>query len=74
VIVIANTGTLPEAVRHNLFAPFVRSTDRSGGTGLGLFIVDQIARGHGGQVTADSHDGRTAFTVRLPRVTPGSRS
>ena len=37
------------------------------GTGLGLYIVDQIARAHGGGVAAEARGGRTVFTVRLPR-------
>ena len=39
-----------------------------GGLGLGLYIVDQIARGHGGraQVRSTSAEG-TTFTVTLPR-------
>lgn len=37
------------------------------GLGLGLFIVSQITRGHGGEVAARSEGGETTFTVRLPR-------
>jgi signal transduction histidine kinase len=38
------------------------------GVGLGLYIVDQIARAHGGTVEVDSAEGRgTTFRVRLPR-------
>ena len=66
-VTITNAGSLPDDVRGNLFAPFVRSSDPSGGTGLGLFIVSQIVHGHGGHITADSHADATTFTVRLPR-------
>jgi two-component system, sensor histidine kinase and response regulator len=64
---VANAGTLPDDIRDNLFVPFVRSSDRAGGAGLGLYIVDQIVRGHGGAVSAESREGQTVFTVRLPR-------
>jgi two-component system OmpR family sensor kinase len=37
---------------------------------LGLFIVEQVARAHGGTVTVESADGRTVFTVVLPRAAP----
>jgi two-component system, sensor histidine kinase and response regulator len=67
---ITNAGALPDDVRDSLFTPFSRSSDPSGGTGLGLFIVDQIVRGHGGDVCADSRGGQTKFTVRLPRHVP----
>lgn len=34
--------------------------------GLGLFVVREIARAHGGEATASSADGQTRFTVLLP--------
>ena len=36
--------------------------------GLGLFIVREIARAHGGAVGARSEAGVTTFAVRLPRA------
>ena len=35
--------------------------------GLGLFIVIQIAEAHGGAIRAESIDGRTTFTMTLPK-------
>lgn len=66
-IEVENRGTIPAEIRSRLFTPFAGSTPSSGGTGLGLYIVDQIARAHGGDVMAESGDGRTVITVRLPR-------
>lgn len=60
---------IPEAMRQSLFHPMVRGTkthsDRS--IGLGLYIVAEIARAHGGSVAVSSseHAG-TTFTVQLP--------
>jgi signal transduction histidine kinase len=34
---------------------------------LGLFIVREIAKAHGGEVEARSDGGETTFAVRLPR-------
>jgi signal transduction histidine kinase len=71
---VVNDGTLPPAIEGSLFAPFVRP-GKTSGTGLGLFIVDQIARAHGGAVCGSSAGGRTTFTLTLPRhvpITPAS--
>lgn len=38
--------------------------------GLGLFIVQEVAKGHGGSATSEYRNGQNVFTVRLP--TPAS--
>jgi signal transduction histidine kinase len=67
VIEVENGGILPESVRAGLFSPFAATKETRGGAGLGLYIVDQIARAHGGGVVAEARGGATVFTVRLPR-------
>lgn len=64
---VVNEGALAPEVEARLFAPFATSAGGSAGTGLGLFIVDQIVRAHGGTVSAASAGGETVFRVRLPR-------
>jgi PAS domain S-box-containing protein len=49
-----------------IFEPFRRG-DQSTGLGLGLYIVQQIARAHGGAVTVFSTEDGTVFRVELPR-------
>jgi signal transduction histidine kinase len=59
--------------REKLFGRFERGTTDAPGTGLGLYLVDQAARAHGGRVDLSSAEGRgSTFTLVLPRVPPGS--
>jgi PAS domain S-box-containing protein len=62
---------IPPGEQDRLFSRFFRSSLSSAretrGTGLGLFIVKQVAEGHGGSVTAESAPGAgSTFTVRIP--------
>jgi two-component system, sporulation sensor kinase E len=42
-------------------------TDRRGGTGLGLFIVERVIREHGGSIGVTSNEGEgTSFSIKLP--------
>ncbi|MFL5279034.1 MAG: ATP-binding protein [Myxococcales bacterium] len=69
-IAVANPGgPIPAAEQEKLFLPFERAsrTAASKGLGLGLFIVDQIARAHGGTVEVRSDESETRFTAVLPR-------
>jgi signal transduction histidine kinase len=68
-ISVANQGApIPKEDQDRLFLPFERGA-RAGprGLGLGLFIVDQIARGHGGAIEVRSDESGTSFTAILPR-------
>lgn len=62
----------PDLAEH-LFEPFRRGRSDGDGLGLGLFVVHEVARGHGGTVSFRSAEGRTAFLVRLPRGAPPGR-
>jgi signal transduction histidine kinase len=58
-------GLTREQITH-LMEPYF--TTKSGGTGLGLLIVDRIVRAHGGDLTIDAKPGSgAAFTISLPR-------
>ena len=63
-------GMAPETLER-LFTKFYRADNTAtrgiGGTGLGLSLVREIARAHGGEVTASSELGRgSEFTLVLP--------
>ncbi len=69
-IEVTNSGpAIERETLMQLFEPLKRGTDngRHPGSGLGLYIVREIAKGHGGTVKARSDDIETVFTVQLPR-------
>lgn len=59
---------LSDDVMGKLFRPFFRGEVRASqqGLGLGLFIAQEIARVHGGSLTAKSDNERTRFTFTMP--------
>lgn len=61
---------VPEAERERIFEPFFRlpgHAERAGGVGLGLSLVRQIARLHGGSVRCEARaGGGSRFVLRLP--------
>ncbi|HKP38940.1 MAG TPA: sensor histidine kinase [Pyrinomonadaceae bacterium] len=72
-IEVRNNGeAIAASALKQIFDPLKRgiSNDQDeSGLGLGLYIVSEIARAHGGEVTARSREGETVFAVRLPRGT-----
>ncbi len=68
VLTVQNDGpAIAPELLERIFEPFRRGDDK-GTAGLGLFIVREIVRAHGGTVEARSTDAEgTSFTVRLPR-------
>jgi signal transduction histidine kinase len=73
VLRVANHGPpIPKESLPSLFDPFRRASADGGDKarlGLGLYIVLEIVRRHGGAVNVDSSARETLFTVRLPRTT-----
>src|SRR5712691_11118296 len=68
VLRVADRGpVIAEDARERLFSAFYRVPGQGGpqGTGLGLALVRQIARRHGGDVSYNAERG-SCFTVTLP--------
>jgi signal transduction histidine kinase/purine-cytosine permease-like protein len=66
-----NGGGIDPAVRARIFEPFVTTRRRLGGSGLGLYIVNQlVTRQLNGTVAVESAPGRAGahFVLRIPRV------
>ena len=78
---VTNSGpAIEQSTLDQIFDPLKRgpaagkSHDTDGGLGLGLYIVREIARAHGGEVKVRSEEGETVFAVRLSRRNEGSSS
>jgi two-component system sensor histidine kinase KdpD len=73
-ISVADEGSgVPPADRERVFEPYVRLTERTAGTGLGLHLARQLARAMGGDVTlAPARGPGTTFVLELPAAGPGS--
>ena len=77
VIEVADSGSgiAPDTLGL-IFERFARGdaarTRSTGGAGLGLAIVDAVARAHGGSVEVRSLPGSTVFALRLPGFEPSA--
>jgi len=71
VATVHNGGAIAADLMPRLFEPFqqgVGRRTRAEGLGLGLYIVQQLVRAHGGDVLVSSSPEKgTCFEVRLPR-------
>jgi signal transduction histidine kinase len=59
-----NGAGVPDNIRERLFEPFV--TARAEGTGLGLAVVREIARAHGGDARLVPTDQGATFEIEVP--------
>ncbi|MEY6433012.1 HAMP domain-containing sensor histidine kinase [Thioalkalicoccus limnaeus] len=59
---------VPEAIRARIFDPFFTTKASGEGTGMGLALVETVAREHGGSITVDRSEalGGARFRLCLP--------
>ncbi len=75
-ISVSDTGIgIPRGAIHDLFQPFMQgdssTTRKYGGSGLGLAISQRLAQLMGGQILAESEEGKgSKFTLQLPLSLP----
>jgi two-component system sensor histidine kinase BaeS len=72
VLSVADTGIgIPAGELPRIFDRFWRgqATTQASGSGIGLTVAAELARAHGGELTAASTEGEgTTMTLRLPRA------
>ncbi|MBB4002822.1 sensor histidine kinase [Aurantimonas endophytica] len=74
-----NGPGVPEELRRKVLDPFfkassARTANQGGGFGLGLSIVEDIVRGHGGSMQLlESRSGGLTVRVELPSIGPETR-
>jgi two-component system nitrogen regulation sensor histidine kinase GlnL len=59
-----NGPGIPESIQDSLFYPLV--TGRADGTGLGLYLVQNLVQRNAGTITCTSQKGQTIFSVIFP--------
>jgi signal transduction histidine kinase len=73
IVSVHNQGkAIPAEMIPKVFEPFHRrAEDGAQGLGLGLYIVSEIVRAHGGTFSVSSSEGEgTTFMIRWPRWAP----
>ncbi|WP_377889987.1 histidine kinase N-terminal domain-containing protein [Alkalihalobacillus sp. R86527] len=64
---ITNNGpAIPEKKLNTIFEPFY--TTKELGTGIGLYVCQKIIQNHKGQISCQSTEKETTFTITLPSV------
>jgi signal transduction histidine kinase len=68
LVEFTDTGCgMTEELRARIFDPFYTTKGTGHGTGLGLVVVRQVTREHGGDIEVESERGKgTRFRLRLP--------
>jgi len=63
-----NGPGIPEEIKNKIFQPFFTTKPTGQGTGLGLSLSYDIVKAHGGEIKAESAEGKgTEFIIVLPK-------
>ena len=68
IIEVADNGNgIPNHIKDKIFQPFFTTKPTGQGTGLGLSLSYDIVKTHGGELQAETKEGKgTTFSIRLP--------
>ena len=67
-ITVSDNGIgIPDSVKSKIFDPFFTTKEKGKGTGLGLMIVNDVIKKHGGFISVEGQEGSGAtFKIYLP--------
>jgi len=69
IVDISNNGPdIEPAIQKKIFNKFFTTKQHKSGTGLGLSIVKNVLDDNGGSIRLQSENGKTCFSVTLPRA------
>lgn len=72
IFVLDNGRGIEEKYQKKIFKKFYRVDKTKKGTGLGLYLVEQIISFHKGKIAINSDSDGTEFSIELPRFFPAN--
>ncbi len=66
VYIVDSGGGIPQELKNNITNPFFTTKQANNGSGLGLSIVQEIAKLHNGSLEIGTKNGHTCFSFLIP--------
>ena len=67
IAILDNSLGIQNSIKDKIFNPFFTNKPNGKGTGLGLSLAYDTVKAHGGEIKAESEEGKGAtFTLTLP--------
>ncbi len=67
VVSITDSGKIDKEVAKKIFTPLFTTKEKGKGTGLGLYLSEQIIAEHKGKVEIDLTAPNTKFVIKIPK-------
>ncbi len=72
-LIIEDNGCgIPEDIVPKIWTPFFTTKRKDKGTGIGLSLSHRIIKEHNAEVSVDSSENGTVFTITFPVESPSS--